>query len=58
MRVRVGSYTKKSPFSYNGVVQATKIQKEKGDFLYGKSIQQFIAHKMDVQISYRIHSKV
>ncbi len=32
-------YQKKSPFSYNGVVQATKIQKEKGDFYHGKSIQ-------------------
>ncbi len=44
---------KKSPFRYNRVVQAL-LQERKGDFMANKNND--LAHKMDVQISYRIHS--
>ena len=54
MRVRDVCYTKKSPFRYNRGVQAT-MKERKGDF-NGEESQFTCTHKMDVQISYRLHT--
>ena len=54
MRVSDVCYTKKSPFRYNRGVQAT-MKERKGDF-NGEESQCTCTHKMDVQISYRLHT--
>ena len=55
MRVRVDCYTKNHLSCYNKVVQAY-IAERKGD--YGEERIFTRTHKMDVQISYRLHTKV
>ena len=56
MRVRVDCYTKKNYLSiYNKVVQAIL---QKGKVIYGEERKFTRTYEMDVQISYRLHTKV
>ena len=55
MRVRVDCYTKNHLSVYNRVVQAVL---QKGKVIYGEERIFTRTYKMDVQISYRLHSKV
>ena len=54
MRVRDVSYTKNHLSVYNRGVQAT-MKERKGDF-NGEESQLTCTYKMDVQISYRLHT--
>ena len=55
MRVESKSYTKKYLSVYNKVVQAIL---QKGKVFYGEERIFTCTHKMDVQISHRLHTKV
>ena len=55
MRVRVDCYTKNYLSIYNKVVQAIL---QKGKVIYGEERKFTRTYEMDVQISYRLHTKV
>ena len=55
MRVRVDCYTKNYLSVYNKVVQAIL---QKGKVIYGEERKFTRTYEMDVQISYRLHTKV
>ena len=56
MRVEAESYTK-NHLSATIEVSKPLLQERKGD-LHGEESQWFSTYKMDVQISYRLHTKV
>ena len=55
MRVRVDCCTKNHLSVYNKVVQAIL---QKGKVIYGEERKCTRTYKMDMQVSYRLHSKV